>query len=96
MALLFKVGIKSENHTASIILLKELFGIDNKEIKVAKKERINKQYYVDFKITEIEVRRLIRMAENFNSMLFDFIEKLKNEEIERIRKKFEKLIGEKL
>ena len=39
IALLFKVGIKSENHTASIILLDELFGIDNSDIKYAKKER---------------------------------------------------------
>lgn len=96
MALLLKVGIKSENHTASIILLKELFGIDNREIKVAKKERIDKQYYVDFKITGVEVRKLIRMAENFNSILFDFIEKLKNEEVEKIRKRFKRLISEKL
>src|SRR3989338_7630546 len=47
-ALLIKVGIKSENHTASIILLKLLFGIDNKDIYESKKERIDKQYYIDF------------------------------------------------
>ena len=28
-ALLFKIGIKCENHTGAIILLKDLFGIDN-------------------------------------------------------------------
>lgn len=43
-ALLFKIGIKSENHSASIILLKNLFNHDNKEIFDAKKERIDKQY----------------------------------------------------
>src|SRR3989338_10422790 len=31
-ALLFKVGIKSENHSASIVILKELFDQDNKDI----------------------------------------------------------------
>jgi uncharacterized protein (UPF0332 family) len=33
LALLFKCGIKSENHTGSIILLKELFNIDNELYK---------------------------------------------------------------
>jgi len=41
LALLFKVGIKSENHTASILLLKELFGLDNSKILNAKKERMS-------------------------------------------------------
>lgn len=31
-ALFFAVGIKCENHTASIILLKDIFDIDNKKI----------------------------------------------------------------
>ena len=50
LAFLFKCGIKSENHTASILLLK----IALKEPKLSemlleiKKERIDKQYYVDF------------------------------------------------
>jgi len=56
LALLFRVGIKSENHTASIILLKDLFGLDNSQILKAKKERIDKQYYVDFKIVERDVK----------------------------------------
>ncbi|MBN1645360.1 HEPN domain-containing protein [Candidatus Woesearchaeota archaeon] len=38
-ALLFKIGIKRENHSASIILLKEIFDINNKEIAFAKKEK---------------------------------------------------------
>ena len=49
-ALFFKAGIKSENHTASISLLKEIFGIDNEYLIFAKKERLDKQYYVNFKI----------------------------------------------
>ena len=41
-ALLFKIGVKCENHTASIILLKDVFDIDNSGISYAKKERIDK------------------------------------------------------
>ena len=49
-ALLYKVGIKCENHAAAIILLKELFKKDNSKISFAKSERVDKQYYVDFSI----------------------------------------------
>src|SRR3989339_1629322 len=65
-ALLFKIGIKCENHSASIIILKELFGIDNSGISSAKTERVDKQYYVDFEITKEEVGNLIESAEQFN------------------------------
>jgi uncharacterized protein (UPF0332 family) len=75
-ALLSKVGIKCENHSASIIILKELFEIDSTKISFAKKERVDKQYYVDFKITKEEVEKLIKTAEEFNPMLQDFIERL--------------------
>jgi len=54
-ALLFRIGIKCENHSASILLLKEVFRIDNSDISFAKKERIDKQYYVDFHATEEDV-----------------------------------------
>lgn len=87
-ALLFKVGIKSENHSASIILLKDIFGVDNAKISSAKKERVDKQYYVNFAITKEEVADTIRTAELFNTKLLDFVSKLTNENIELYRKKF--------
>jgi len=87
-ALLFKVGVKCENHTASIILLKQLFNIDNSEIKDAKKERIDKQYYTDFSIVKQDVVKAIENAENFNSKILDFISRLTNSDIEKFRKKF--------
>ncbi len=59
LSLFFRAGIKCENHSAAIILLKELFNIDNSLISYAKKERIDKQYYVDFKIMKEEVEELI-------------------------------------
>jgi uncharacterized protein (UPF0332 family) len=91
-SLFFRVGIKCENHSAAIILLKELFNVDNSLISYAKKERIDKQYYVDFKIMKEEVKELIEAAEIFNSNILDFIEKLNSEKIEEFRMKMETLL----
>jgi uncharacterized protein (UPF0332 family) len=91
-ALLFKAGIKSENHSASIILLRNIFDIDNASISSAKKERIDKQYYVDFSIIKTDVAETIKLTEIFNAQLFDFISKLSNDKIEFYRKKFTKLL----
>lgn len=88
-ALLYKVGIKCENHSASIIILKELFGIGNSEILSAKTERVDKQYFVDFEITKEEVGNLIKSAEQFNSMLYDFIDKLTTKQALGYKKEFE-------
>lgn len=91
-ALLFKAGIKCENHAASIILLKELFDIDNSDISDAKTERIDKQYYTDFHIKREEVIDAIKNAEIFNSKLLDFISRMNNKEIEGYMKKFKELV----
>ncbi len=55
LGLFFRCGVKSENHTGTIIILKELFEVENSEIQKAKKERVDKQYYVEFKATKKEV-----------------------------------------
>ncbi len=95
-ALLFKLGIKCENHSASIILLKELFSIDNSDIFFAKKERVDKQYYTDFYITKEEVLEAVKIAEDFNKRLFDFISKLDNQKIKEYREKLKILNGQKI
>ena len=87
MALFFKTGIKCENHSGSIILLKELFDADNSKIEFAKKERVDKQYYVDFKISRKEVENLILIAKEFNSMLYDFIDRMTSKDINAFREK---------
>ena len=92
LALLFKTGIKSENHTASIILLKEIFGIDNSEILFAKKERVDKQYYVNFHIAKKDVTDLIKKAEEFNKKILDFISKLNNNMLKLYKEKFKEMI----
>ncbi len=95
-ALLFKTGIKCENHSASIILLNELFSIDNSGIFFAKKERVDKQYYTDFYVTKQEVIEAVKTAEDFNKKLLDFISKLNNQKIKKYREKFKILNGQKI
>jgi uncharacterized protein (UPF0332 family) len=92
-ALLFKIGIKCENHSASIILLKELFEIDNTDIFSAKKERIDKRYYTDFKITKQDIIESIGVAESFNKGLINFISKLNNQNIKGYREKLKIILG---
>ena len=84
-ALLFRTGIKCENHAAAIILLRELFGIDESALEKAKRERIDTQYFVDSTVTRLDVEDLIRAAETFNSRLLDVIDRLGNKEISRYR-----------
>jgi len=87
LALLFRTGIKCENHTASIILLKEVFGVDNCTISKAKSERIDKQYYVDFEVNKQEAEKSIKAAEEFIAEIDDFIAKLTEEKIKDYRRK---------
>lgn len=93
LALLFRIGIKCENHTAAIQLLKEVFGRDNVQIMNAKKERIDKQYYVGFSITEEETDEAIAKAEEFLASMKEFLDHLTIQEIELYRKKAINVIG---
>lgn len=88
LSLFFKVGIKCENHSATIIILKELFNIDNSKISYAKEERVDKQYYIDFQITKEDSYELVEMAEEFNSQIFNFIENLNQNQIEKYNEDF--------
>jgi len=92
-ALFFAVGIKCENHTGSIILLKDIFNIDNSEISFAKSERIDKQYYIDFHINKQEVIETIQKSEIFRKTLFDFISKLNTEKMNAYKFKFNELLN---
>jgi uncharacterized protein (UPF0332 family) len=71
LALLYMVGIKSENHSASIIMLKRLFGEEEMSMTIssAKKERIDKQYYVvseqQSAATKESCAAMVRDAEDF-------------------------------
>jgi uncharacterized protein (UPF0332 family) len=92
LALFFATGIKCENHTAAIILLTEIFAIDNSDLEYAKTERIDKQYYVMSAPVREDVVALIHTGESFNAELLDVIDRLTNEKIEKYRKKLKSLI----
>lgn len=92
LALLFRTGIKCENHSAAIHLLEDLYGLENNPIIHAKSERIDKQYYIDFTLTREDIDELMEIADDFNAYIMDFTERMKGREIERFRKKFQELL----
>ena len=85
LSLFFKIGLKCENHAAAIVLLKRVFGIDNSKLSFAKKERLDKQYYIDFHLTKQDAVKLIEVAENYNAEIMDFIDRLDNDRIKNYR-----------
>jgi len=98
LSLLFKIGIKSENHTASIIILDKLF--ENKElvkiISWAKEERIDKQYYVEtqqiVKVTRESCNEMTLKAQDFLVKMKLMISELNNEQISSTRKSFAEIV----
>lgn len=96
LALLFRIGIKSENHSGSIILLKLLFGEDVLHLLIsdAKKERIDKQYYVTTEKDEITkeiAEELFSDTEDFILKMKVLIKNLNNDSIEELRERFENI-----
>lgn len=83
LALMFFIGIKSENHKASIFLLKDIFGIDNETIKKAKLDRKDKQYYPNFLVSDKEVLEAVKSTELFNSEIAEFIARLNSADKEK-------------
>ena len=94
LALLFKCGIKCQNHTGSIIHLKEIFSLPKlaKSLEEAKKSRIDSQYYVSGTKEEADqssAEKAIITSENFILELRSFIANIKNSEIDKIRDKLQ-------
>lgn len=93
-ALLFKCGIKCENHSGSILLLRKIFSETElfKIISFAKKERIDKQYYVtsdkNFVLTKESAIDMVKKAEDFLLRMKLVIAEMRNEQIEEAREKF--------
>ncbi|MBW2989227.1 HEPN domain-containing protein [Candidatus Woesearchaeota archaeon] len=98
LALLFRAGIKCENHSGSILLLKLLFDkVDlSNMISDGKKERIDRQYYITTKkdeLTKGSAGGLLDCAESFVLDIRSLISNLDNESIEELRKSFKVLVG---
>lgn len=93
MALFFKVGIKCENHTASLILLKELFNENElcDQIFKSKNIRENAQYFITKEKTKETSKNMIKIAEEEKTQLRLIIHELSNEKIEKLRKKFKEI-----
>jgi len=87
LAALFRIGIKCENHAAAIILLKEVFAIDNTIISKAKSERVDKQYYVDFEVNKEEAEKSIKIAEEFIAEISNLLAKLNEMTIKEYNKR---------
>jgi len=96
-ALLFKIGIKCENHSGSIMVFRKLFRRQDlhKAISSAKKERIDKQYYVDLALTEESAQDLLKKAENFLVEMKLMIKSIKNEEVQMLRGRFRMIINDR-
>jgi hypothetical protein len=84
--------VREQNHAAAIILLREVFDRDNSEIGNAKRERIDKQYYVTSAPVREDVVALIGTTESFNADLRDFTDRLTSRDIDLFRKKFTSII----
>ncbi len=97
LALLFKVGIKSETHAGSIILIRKIFSLNSieKSLLIAKKERIDKQYYVtdtfNLELNEDSAMSFIKRAESTILELKSYINNLNTEKIIILRKKFKNM-----
>ncbi|MFT4311114.1 MAG: HEPN domain-containing protein [Candidatus Woesearchaeota archaeon] len=83
-SLLRLAGIKCENHKATIIILKELFKINNEFISDAKDKRINSQYYSDFSDKKEDSKFLIKQAEKFLAIIDFYKDELIEEDIIKI------------
>jgi uncharacterized protein (UPF0332 family) len=93
LALLFKCGIKSENHSASIIIFESLFRQEELAdiIKQGKKERIDSQYYTNSSISKYDCENIIKKADFFSLECKSIIKRLDNEQISVLRKEFANL-----
>ena len=91
-ALLFKVGVECKNHNCSLKISEYLF--DNlitseqfNEIKEAKNQRINLQYYTDRTVEKEEFEHNLNTVDIFVDNLQKIVESITREDIEKIKKK---------
>lgn len=97
MSLFFKCGIKCENHSGAVLLIKDLFKLENlySILSEFKKDRIDNQYYVSIidaePIHKEKCDERIKTAQEFNAKLRVYIGKITNQEINKIREEFQEI-----
>jgi len=91
LALLFRCGIKSENHAGTILIFKELFKRQElfDIVSRAKEGRIETQYYVALAQSREPARAMLSDAEEFLVQVKLMISGLGTGDIRRIRADFE-------
>lgn len=92
LALLYRCGIKSENHNATISILNKVFGIDTSGIEKIKEDRKNRQYYPSFSVSEKDSLGVIKIVEEFNVKLKDFMSRINLKDISEYRNKFREML----
>lgn len=93
LALFSRIGLSCKNHTASIFLLREVFGIDDVALSAAKRERVDKQYYVDRHVSREEVGALLATAEEFIDMVIERLESLDEDKVRGYRERTARVLG---
>ena len=97
MSLFFKCGIKCENHSGSVCLIKDIFELNELYFIFSefKKDRIDNQYYITSidsePINKLKCSERILTAQKFNLNLRSHINQLTLQQINEFRKKIEKL-----
>lgn len=90
-ALLVKIGVECKDHNCSISIAEYLFpDIDGKlfsDLRRAKKQRINLQYYTNRPVKEKDIDRNIKNVNFFVNSITKILESLTREQIEAIRRK---------
>ncbi len=98
-AMLYRTGIKCENHSGSILLLQKLFGQQKLHdlISLAKRERIDKQYYVVSESNTTSnaslARQTVKEAEEFMLDVRLYLGQLDEKKVGVIKEKFRQLVS---
>lgn len=97
LSLFFECGIKCENHSGAVILIKELFGLNelHQIFSEFKKDRIDNQYYILIigtePINKLKCAERIKTAKEFNIKIRAYKDNLKIQEINSMREKFQEI-----
>jgi uncharacterized protein (UPF0332 family) len=97
LALFHHTGIKCENHTASVIILKEYYKLSELSgtILEFKKDRIDNQYYIPInnseKITKNQCKTRIQTAKECCLELKSYIKRISNQKTKEIRESINSL-----